>query len=150
MLQAGETGYINDTIALHAVRVPEHCTGTGAVTLHLYAPPIRRVKLYEPDNNRVIQRKPGFYTVPPQYRKLHVPSREQTPRELEGAVGEQQGQAEAPAPHQAQSEVPQAQAGVPLGQVVPAQSLQGQVGQQCSEQAAREEAAANQWSGWVI
>ena len=41
LLQAGETGYINDSIALHAVRVPEHCEGCGAVTLHLYAPPIR-------------------------------------------------------------------------------------------------------------
>ena len=27
------------------------------------APPIRRVRLYEPDNDRVIERKPGFFTV---------------------------------------------------------------------------------------
>jgi len=62
-MQVGQTGYINDRIALHAVRVPEHCAGAGAVTLHLYAPPIRRVKLYEPDNDRVVQRQPGFFTV---------------------------------------------------------------------------------------
>ncbi len=35
----------------------------GAVSLHLYAPPIRRVKLYEPDNDRVVQRQPGFFTI---------------------------------------------------------------------------------------
>ena len=63
-LPTGGVGYINDHIALHAVRCPETCPSEeGTVTLHLYAPPIRRVRLYEPENNRVVERKPGFNTV---------------------------------------------------------------------------------------
>ena len=78
----GQTGYINDRIALHAVRVPEHCAGAGAVTLHLYAPPIRRVKLYEPDNDRVVQRQPGFFTVGLGERRQQLRERAQ-----QGAAG---------------------------------------------------------------
>lgn len=52
----GGTAYINDTIALHAVRCDdEACDAAGeegAVSLHVYAPPIRRVKLYEEEENR--------------------------------------------------------------------------------------------------
>ena len=51
----GATSHINDATGLHAVR----CDGDaceegeeGAVSLHIYAPPIRRVRLYEPDLNR--------------------------------------------------------------------------------------------------
>ena len=29
---------------------------------HLYAPPTRRVFLYEPEEDRVVQRVPGFYS----------------------------------------------------------------------------------------
>jgi len=61
-LALGQTAYINDDIALHAVRCPSDCPAPGAVTLHLYAPPIRKVKLYEPESNRVVLRTPGFYS----------------------------------------------------------------------------------------
>ncbi len=84
-VQVGQTGYINDHIALHAVRVPEHCAGAGAVTLHLYAPPIRRVKLYEPDNDRVVQRQPGFFTVGLGERRQQL--RELAQRAQQGAAG---------------------------------------------------------------
>ena len=46
--------------ALHAVGCAEGCG--GGVTLHLYAPPIRRAKLYESAENRVTLRHPGFYS----------------------------------------------------------------------------------------
>ena len=46
--------------ALHAVGCAEGCT--GGVTLHLYAPPIRRAKLYESAENRVTLRHPGFFS----------------------------------------------------------------------------------------
>jgi cysteine dioxygenase len=62
-LGAGGVAYINDKVALHAVGCPQICPGQGAVTLHLYCPPIRRVNLFEEDNNRVVQRVPGFFTV---------------------------------------------------------------------------------------
>lgn len=52
----GGTAYINDTIALHAVRCDDAACDAageeGAVSLHVYAPPIRRVKLYEQEENR--------------------------------------------------------------------------------------------------
>lgn len=42
-LAPGQITYINDGIALHAVRCPEDSPAAeGGVTLHLYAPPIRR------------------------------------------------------------------------------------------------------------
>lgn len=59
----GTTLYLNDKQALHAVRCAAGSPGIGAVTLHLYSPPIRRVRLYEPELNRVIERTPGFFTV---------------------------------------------------------------------------------------
>lgn len=59
----GQTAYVNDNIALHAVRCPSTCPAPGAVTLHLYSPPITRVKLYEPDEDRVLLRTPGFFTI---------------------------------------------------------------------------------------
>lgn len=52
MLQRGApTLYINDHIALHSVGC---ATGSDApaVTLHLYCPPVRRVQLFEPENDR--------------------------------------------------------------------------------------------------
>ena len=52
----GGTAYINDTIALHAVRCDDAACDAageeGAVSLHVYAPPIRRVKLFEEEENR--------------------------------------------------------------------------------------------------
>ena len=46
------------------VRCPDDCpSAEGGITLHLYAPPIRRVKLYEPESNRVVNRTPGFFTI---------------------------------------------------------------------------------------
>uniref|UniRef100_A0A7S0RLT4 Cysteine dioxygenase n=1 Tax=Chlamydomonas leiostraca TaxID=1034604 RepID=A0A7S0RLT4_9CHLO len=56
------TGYINDHMGLHSVGCGDG-VAEGAVTLHLYAPPIKRVKLYEPDADRVLIRVPGFATV---------------------------------------------------------------------------------------
>ncbi|KAL4452228.1 hypothetical protein ABPG75_007890 [Micractinium tetrahymenae] len=55
--------YINDGIGLHAVRCADDTNlEEGAVTLHLYAPPVRRVFLYEPEEDRVVQRVPGLYS----------------------------------------------------------------------------------------
>jgi cysteine dioxygenase len=34
----------------------------GGVSLHLYSPPIRRTRLYEPDADRVTLRAPGFFS----------------------------------------------------------------------------------------
>lgn len=60
----GDVAYINDSQGLHAVRCPDDCpSAEGGITLHLYAPPIRRVKLYEPESNRVVNRTPGFFTI---------------------------------------------------------------------------------------
>lgn len=87
--QVGDAGYISDLIALHTVGCvmdPQQLgEGAGApgsgcgcaspaaapasagswrtqggVTLHLYSPPIHRVKIYE--NNTVTERTPGFYS----------------------------------------------------------------------------------------
>lgn len=70
-LPTGAVGYINDHIALHAVRCPSDCpSDEGGVTLHLYSPPIRRVRLYEPENNRVVERQPGFNTV--RGKRMHM------------------------------------------------------------------------------
>jgi len=56
----GEVGYINDKMGLHVVRTGELYDG---VTLHLYAPPITKVKIFEPARGRVSVRLPGFYSV---------------------------------------------------------------------------------------
>ncbi|EFN58340.1 hypothetical protein CHLNCDRAFT_142389 [Chlorella variabilis] len=56
---------INDSMGLHAVRCPDDacCEGEGSISLHIYAPPIRRVRLYEPEDDRVVTRAPGFNTI---------------------------------------------------------------------------------------
>lgn len=62
----GATAYINDSLGLHAVRCDDGACGgglPGAVSLHVYAPPIRRVRLYEPEADRVTLRAPGFHTI---------------------------------------------------------------------------------------
>jgi cysteine dioxygenase len=74
-LDAGNVSYINDDIALHRVaafhtsvnaahahEVKASLTPFGAVTLHVYAPPIRRVKIYEPGRG-VYARTPGFFSI---------------------------------------------------------------------------------------
>lgn len=61
-LHPGETAYISDAVALHAVRCADDVPA-GSVTLHVYAPPIRRTKLYEPDDDRVTLRQPGYFSV---------------------------------------------------------------------------------------
>jgi len=33
------------------------------ITLHLYAPPIRKVKIYEPEQHKVLIRTPGFFSI---------------------------------------------------------------------------------------
>ncbi len=87
--QLGDSGYISDLIALHTVgcvmdpqqlgegaAAPGSRCGCGSpaaapgpagtwrtqggVTLHLYSPPIHRVKIYE--HNTVTERTPGFYS----------------------------------------------------------------------------------------
>lgn len=56
--------HINDGIALHAVRCADDTDcEEGAVTLHLYAPPTKKVWLFEPGADRVVQRVPGYHSV---------------------------------------------------------------------------------------
>ena len=71
----GDVGYINDTMSLHRVanchvssKTPSESTDLpsltpGSVTLHLYAPPIRRVKVFEPGEQKVYVRTPGYFSV---------------------------------------------------------------------------------------
>eukprot|EP00048_Salpingoeca_helianthica_P016322 m.231681 g.231681 ORF g.231681 m.231681 type:complete len:264 (-) comp18444_c0_seq1:29-820(-) len=70
----GDVGYINDTLSLHRVAncaissrdaTPEDQPQLtpGSVTLHLYAPPIRRVRLYEPGEHKVYNRTPGYFSI---------------------------------------------------------------------------------------
>jgi cysteine dioxygenase len=61
--RGSEAMYINDSQALHVVRCPAECPRPGAVTLHLYSPPITRVTLYDPMENKVVIRTPGYYTI---------------------------------------------------------------------------------------
>lgn len=77
-MKVGDVGYINDNLCLHSVGChmdPAACNGAsagcqpcareggleGGVTLHLYAPPIRKVKIFE--EGHVVDRAPGFYSV---------------------------------------------------------------------------------------
>ena len=60
---APPTLYINDSVALHAVRCADDTDWElGAATLHLYLPPIRRARLYEPEADRVVERVPGVFS----------------------------------------------------------------------------------------
>jgi cysteine dioxygenase len=56
----GDVGYINDSMGLHVMRT---CEITDGVSLHLYAPPIRSVRIFEPARDRLTTRTPGFYSV---------------------------------------------------------------------------------------
>lgn len=63
MAGRGAQLYINDGIALHAVRCADDTDyEQGAVTIHLYAPPTRKVFLFEPKEDRVVTRVPGCYS----------------------------------------------------------------------------------------
>jgi len=55
----GDVGYIHDGIGLHRVQAGL----AGGVTLHLYSPPISVATLFEPDNNAVVRRTPGFFSI---------------------------------------------------------------------------------------
>mmetsp|Transcript_16602 Transcript_16602/g.35914 ORF Transcript_16602/g.35914 Transcript_16602/m.35914 type:complete len:298 (-) Transcript_16602:814-1707(-) len=59
----GETAYINDYLCLHSVGCPASVPAPGSCTLHLYAPPIKRATIFVPDEGRVVQRIPGFFSV---------------------------------------------------------------------------------------
>jgi cysteine dioxygenase len=72
-LHAGQVAYINDKIALHRVanfhtsanapdRAASPLTQFGSVTLHLYAPPVRRVSIFEPGQATYV-RTPGFFSI---------------------------------------------------------------------------------------
>jgi len=58
---SGEVAYINDRLGLHSFGNADCEFST--VSMHIYAPPIRRVKIFEPTEGRVIERTPGFYSV---------------------------------------------------------------------------------------
>lgn len=45
-----QTAYINDFVALHAVGSPLMDISQGAVTLHVYAPPLRKMKVYNKED----------------------------------------------------------------------------------------------------
>ena len=60
VLPAGATTHICDAVGLHSVKCAHH---RGAVTLHLYCPPIRSARLFEPDVDRVTVRAPGHVSV---------------------------------------------------------------------------------------
>lgn len=59
-LDAGHTAHINDALGLHAVRCG---SPLGGVTLHVYSPPIRLARLFEPEWDRVSVRVPGHVSV---------------------------------------------------------------------------------------
>jgi cysteine dioxygenase len=56
----GDVGYINDSMGLHVMRT---CELHDGISLHLYAPPITNVRIFEPARQRLTMRTPGFYSV---------------------------------------------------------------------------------------
>lgn len=60
-LHVGESAYIHDRIGLHIVG--NESDSVVAVTLHVYSPPIKRVKVFDPSTNELIARAPGFFSV---------------------------------------------------------------------------------------
>jgi len=56
----GDVGYMNDSIGLHVMRT---CELSDGVSLHVYAPPITNVRIFEPARHRLSSRTPGFYSV---------------------------------------------------------------------------------------
>ena len=61
--RGGGSLYINDSQALHVVRCPDEVPAPGTVTLHLYSPPITKVTLYDPAEDKVVSRIPGYFTI---------------------------------------------------------------------------------------
>ena len=58
---AGDVMHIHDRIALHAVH--NASDAEMAVTLHVYSPPIRVVKVFDVEAQTAILRTPGFYSI---------------------------------------------------------------------------------------
>jgi len=56
----GDVGYVSDSLGVHSMGATN---GVDAISLHVYAPPIRAVKILEPEHNQTLTRKPGFYSV---------------------------------------------------------------------------------------
>jgi len=56
----GDVGYVNDGLGVHSMGATN---GVSAISIHIYSPPIRSVKILEPENNQTLTRKPGFYSV---------------------------------------------------------------------------------------
>ena len=59
----GQGLYINDAMGLHVIRADPSCPLPGGVTLHLYSPPITRVQLYDPEQNKIVSRIPGYFSI---------------------------------------------------------------------------------------
>ncbi|KAG2499208.1 hypothetical protein HYH03_002789 [Edaphochlamys debaryana] len=59
-LEVGDVGYISDLQGLHSLGSVGGAGAVPAATLHVYSPPIRRVRLYE--GGRVTESTPGFYS----------------------------------------------------------------------------------------
>lgn len=60
LIRGGSAVHIDDSLGLHSVG---NYSSEPAVTLHVYSPPILRVKVFEPDRNVVQIRLPGFYSL---------------------------------------------------------------------------------------
>ena len=60
LIRGGSAVHIDDSLGLHSVG---NYSSEPAVTLHVYSPPILRVKIFEPDRNVVQIRFPGFYSL---------------------------------------------------------------------------------------
>lgn len=58
-LRRGQLGYITDEVGLHEI----HPEGGPAVSLHLYAKPIRTCRVFCPDTGRVDQRRLTYHSV---------------------------------------------------------------------------------------
>jgi cysteine dioxygenase len=56
----GDFSYIHDKIALHIIG---NESNSPAVTLHVYSPPITKLKLFHPVTNETQVRTPGFFSV---------------------------------------------------------------------------------------
>jgi cysteine dioxygenase len=58
-LQRGQVGYITDEVGLHEI----HPEGGRAISLHLYAKPIRTCQVFCPDTGRIDQRRLTYHSV---------------------------------------------------------------------------------------
>ncbi|KAL6076886.1 Cysteine dioxygenase [Balamuthia mandrillaris] len=56
----GEAVHIHNRLWVHSVG---NYSEEPAITLHIYSPPIKRVKIFDMDSNQVIARTPGFFSV---------------------------------------------------------------------------------------